>query len=114
MRRAPEELIVPAAPRAPEKSLATPRDRALASLAALGIPPSGLETRRLDELEAVGAELDRFYAFGYGQSTQRLFLHSPHPGLSGRTPAEVLADPDGVTKFGAAVRETLVSVSSTR
>jgi hypothetical protein len=39
---------------------------------------------------AVAAELDRFYAFGYGDASVGRWLASPHPRLALATPAEAL------------------------
>jgi hypothetical protein len=62
----------------------------LASLAVLGVSERTLASARRCEWRVLQADLDRFYAFGYGGATQQRFLHSPHPSLAWETPARVL------------------------
>lgn len=58
------------------------------------------------ELAVLVDELDRLAALGYGASTQRRFLRSPHPSLGGRAPAEMLTN-DGTHRVLDALRHTL-------
>jgi hypothetical protein len=82
----------------------------LASLEMLGVTASTLAGVPRNEWRGLQAELDRFYAFGYGGATQRSFLHSPHPKLSGETPAQALRRSDGIVGVRAALRRTLADL----
>ena len=86
------------------------RKDAVAQLINLGVPPTSLRRGSGTELRRLRAELDRFTAFGYGSATQRAFLHAPHPQLRMSTPAEALADRDGIEAVRRAVRHTLAAV----
>jgi hypothetical protein len=86
--------------------------RTFASLATLGVPARVLETAPQCEWRTLQAELDRFYAFGYGGATQRAFLHSPHPKLAWDTPAMALRRHNGIPAVRAALDFTLRSLHS--
>jgi Protein of unknown function (DUF2384) len=75
--------------------------------AQLGVPDTVLERGRVRDWHSLEAELDRFSAYGHGTATQRRFLHTPHPQLMGATPAEVLAERDGIERVRRALRRTL-------
>jgi hypothetical protein len=79
-------------------------------LAQLGIPDAILERGSVRDWHTLEAELDRFSAYGHGTATQRKFLHTPHPYLRGATPAEVLAERDGIERVRRALRRTLDAV----
>lgn len=78
----------------------------------LGVVGPTLNRGNGSDWERLRAELDRFYAFGYGAATQRAFLHHPHPVLGGQTPAEVLGQTDGFEQVRRALRHTLIAVRS--
>jgi hypothetical protein len=82
----------------------------LASLEMLGVNATTLAGAPRNEWRGLQAELDRFYAFGYGGATQRSFLHSPHPKLSGETPAQALRRSDGIVDVRAALQRTLADL----
>ncbi len=82
-------------------------DATLASLAGLGLSAATLACVPRSEWRPLQAELDRFYAYGYGGATQRTFLHSPHPRLKGQTPAEALRAGDQISHVCAALHSTL-------
>jgi hypothetical protein len=58
------------------------------------------------ELALLIDELDRLAGLGYGASTQRRFLHCPHPRLGGSAPIETLAS-DGTSRVLEALQYTL-------
>jgi len=64
-------------------------------LLALGVKQEVIAAHSFNTWRPFLAELDRFYAYGYGEQTKRSFLTTIHPELELRTPAEVLADKDG-------------------
>jgi hypothetical protein len=82
----------------------------LACLASLGVPAHALARAPRREWRNLQADLDRFYAYGYGGATQETFMHSPHPRLHWETPTQVLGRRDGIHDVRAALRATLHSL----
>lgn len=80
---------------------------ALEGLRTLGVPATTLRQGKRKDWRTLRLELDRFSAFGYGDATQRRFMHEPHPGLQMRTPVEMLTEQDGIARVRLALRETL-------
>lgn len=78
-----------------------------ATFSTLGICSRALSNGPRQEWRGLQAELDRFYAYGYGAATQRTFLHSPHPRLCGETPAQVLRRNGGIFDVREALAHTL-------
>jgi len=79
----------------------------LASLATLGVSRNTLARADRRDWRVLQADLDRFYAFGYGGATQQNFLHSPHPRLAWETPAQALGRDDGIPAVREALHSTL-------
>lgn len=86
---------------------ATDPDATLATFSTLGVCAQALTNAPRPEWRGLQAELDRFYAYGYGGATQRTFLHSPHPRLCGETPAQALRRDGGILDVRAALADTL-------
>ena len=82
----------------------------LASLATLGVSVRTLAEADRREWRVLQADLDRFYAYGYGGATQQTFMHSPHPRLCWNTPAQALSRGDGIPAVRAALHSTLYSL----
>ena len=90
-----------------ESSVENDPHATLVSLATLGLSENTLARADCREWRALQADLDRFYAFGYGGATQQTFLHSPHPRLAWETPVQALGREDGILAVRDALHSTL-------
>lgn len=82
-----------------------------ADLALVGLSGRALTLLGSVDQQRLLAELDRFYAYGFGLATQRRFLAAPHPRLRCRTPLRALDDGE-LDAVIAALHATLRELSS--
>lgn len=80
------------------------------SLRSLGVSRETITRLTTEDLTALDAEVERFFAYGYGQASQRRFLTAPHPSLGFRSPVEALARPGGVSEVLGVVRRQLAAL----
>jgi hypothetical protein len=77
------------------------------TLASLGVPDTTISLYSEDQWQHFLAELDRFYAWGYGGQTQQTWLRSRNPDLNYDTPLEALKESSGITRVEEALLKTL-------
>lgn len=68
--------------------------------------------KRGRDFTVLEAELDRFTAYGYGQASQKRFLHSLDPRL-GMSPAQALVERNGTKRVLKVVRHRLEGLEKT-